>query len=120
MLQDQPDIPEILRSVREFITEISDGLDDQQRYHALCANYLLTIVEREVALGRGMDEAAEARLQAFLGATVPLPELSARLCAAIRSGECDTRWDETVALVMDQVIAKVRVTKPDHLDPMHR
>jgi hypothetical protein len=120
MLQDQPDIPEILKSVREFITGVLDKLDDQDRYHALCANYLLNIVEREAALGRRIDEEAEATLRAFLGVDAPLPELSRRLCAAIRDGECDARWDEAVALVMDQVVAKVKVTKPDYLDPMHR
>ncbi|MBI4694719.1 MAG: hypothetical protein HY749_11935 [Gammaproteobacteria bacterium] len=120
MLQDRPDVPEILKSVREFITGVLDKLDDQERYHALCANYLLNIVEREFAIGGAIDDAAAAKLRAFLGVDAPLPELSKRLCAAIRSGECDQRWDEAVALVMDQVVGKVKVTKPDHLDPMHR
>lgn len=120
MLQDQPDVPEILRTVREFVTSVLDKLDDQERYHALCANYLLNIVEREFALGREIDDAAAAQLRAFLGVEAPLPELSTRLCAAIRGGECDARWDEAVALVLDQVVAKVKVTKPEYLDPRHR
>ena len=120
MIQDRPDLPEILRAVREFITSVLDALDDQARYHALCANHLLGIAERELALGPDLEAAALARRRAFLGVEGSPEALTARLCAAIRDGDCDTRWDETVALVLDEVIAKVKVTKPDHLEPMHR
>jgi hypothetical protein len=30
------------------------------------------------------------------------------------------RWDETFDLVMQHVIDRVKVSKPDYLDPIHR
>ena len=48
MLQDTPDIAELLTTVHEFIDGISDKLDGQDKYFALCSMFLLEIVQREL------------------------------------------------------------------------
>lgn len=120
MSQDLPSFPEIIRTVREFIEEITDELQDQDRYHALCAVHLLNIADRELGLGATLDAQEHRRLESFLERSGTLTELYATLGAEIRAGHCDQRWDEAFDLVLAHVIGKVRVTKPEHLDTMHR
>lgn len=120
MSQDEPGLTELLRTVREFLEKVTDELEDQDRYHALCASYLLSIAERELALGEAIDHAEQARLTAFLGQSLALPDGYRRLAADIRAGSCDARWDEAVQLVLAHVVDKVRVSKPEYLDPLHR
>ena len=42
------------------------------------------------------------------------------LCANIRAGKYDDKWDEVLNLVLAETIDKVKVVKPGHLAPMHR
>lgn len=120
MSQDNPPLAEILRTVREFIDGVTPGLDGQDRYHALCTNYLLGIVEREVALGDGIDREEAAALAAFTGRSEALAAGYAALAREIRAGVHDERWEALAALLLGHVVNKVRVSKPDHLHPMHR
>jgi len=120
MSQDNPSIPELLRTVREFIDEVTPKLAGQDRYHGLCASYLVSIVERELALGEAMDRDEQAALRAFTGRSEPLAAGYAELAREIRAGVHDARWDELAALLCAHVVNKVRVSKPDHLHPMHR
>lgn len=119
MSQDNPAFAELLRTVREFIDDITPKLEGQDRYHGLCASYLLSITEREGALGEAIDREEAAALAAFNGTRAPLPEAWAALAGDIRRGQCDERWDELMTLVTRHVVNKVRVSKPDHLHPMH-
>jgi hypothetical protein len=120
MSQDNPSIPELLRTVREFIEEVTPKLAGQDRYHALCTSYLVSIVEREVELGEAIDRAELAALRAFTGRSQPLAEGYADLAREIRAGTHDARWDALAMLLFEHVVNKVRVSKPDHLHPMHR
>ena len=120
MSQDHPSIGELLRTVREFIDDITPKLDGQDRYHALCASYLVAIVERELVDGGGLDRDEAAALQAFNGAQSALPAAYAELASDIRNGQYDQRWDELMALLMQHVVNKVSVSKPDYLHAMHR
>lgn len=120
MSQDNPSIPELLRTVREFIDEVAPKLEGQDRYHALCTSYLVSIVERELALGEAIDRDERAALAAFTGRDEPLPAGYAALAREIRAGSHDARWDALAALLFEHVVNKVRVSKPDHLHPMHR
>ena len=119
MSRDRPDVVEIIKTVEEFVAQIFDQLDSQGRYEALCARYLLTIAERELTLGERMDKVELRRMETFLGATGSLNELTEKLASSIRAGACDARWDEVSALVLDHVINKVAVSRPEHLDPSH-
>lgn len=120
MSQDLPDLPELLRTVREFIDEVTPQLDGRDRYHGLCASYLLTIAERELALGADIDAEERANLAEFIGMQAELGHGYATLARAIRSGSLDERWDQLMTLLTRHVVNKVRVTRPDHLHPMHR
>jgi hypothetical protein len=119
MSQDNPAFVELLRTVREFIDDITPKLEGQDRYHGLVASYLLSITERESALGEAIDREEAAALAACTGTHAPLPEAWATLARDIRRGQCDERWDELMTLVTSHVVNKVRVSKPDHLHPMH-
>lgn len=118
--QDQPDLAEILRTVREYLESIVDRVPSEDRYQAMCSVYLMAIAERELAAGAVAAAELEQRLQAFIGDVLPHAQATAELAARIRSGACDTGWDETFALVLAQVIHRVRVSRPEHLHAMHR
>ncbi len=120
MSQDLPQLTELVRTVREFVDDITDRVPDKDRYHAMCASYLLAVAERELGAGAALNAAEEERLAAFCGKPVILPEAYNELAQAIRVGRHDANWDETFALVFAHVSNKVRVSKPEHLDAMHR
>ena len=104
MTQDLPDLANLLLTVRAAVDGFAGKLDGESRYHAQVASYLLSIAAREVAAG-----------------PEPTTGISnARLCTEIREGVRDDKWDETLHLVLERVIGKVAVTRPDHLAPMHR
>ncbi|MSR15169.1 MAG: hypothetical protein EXR86_11520 [Gammaproteobacteria bacterium] len=118
-LQDQPPVPGIMRVVREFLESIIDQVPDADRYHAMCCVYLMNVAERELAVDPVAPELKQ-RIDAFLGEIRPLPDAIQEFSVGLREGRCDARWDETFALVLAQVVAKVQVSKPDHLQPIHR
>lgn len=113
MHRDAPDLPEILRTVREFVDEITDRLGGLDRYHALCATYLLSVAERELAEGAAVDQAEQAAFSRWSGDP-------AALATRIRSGALDDEWEQLFPLLLDHVVNKVRISKPEHLHPMHR
>ena len=78
-------------------------------FHARVAANMLAIVERELALGPGHEQAHPARL-ARLGVTD-----DAELAAAIRSGALDNRIDEVRELVWASVKDKLAVANPTYL-----
>lgn len=120
MSRDRPDVAEIIRTVDEFVAQIVEHLDPQGRYDALCARYLLGIVERELQHGVRMDSIELQRIETFLGETGTLHELTEKLASSIRAGVYDSRWDEVSDLVLGQIIHKVAVSRPEQLDNDHR
>jgi hypothetical protein len=114
MPHDNPDLPEMIRTVREFVDGIGERLEGLDRYHALCASYLLEICLRELAEWQRLPSADDERLRAFLGAgpAVPPPALVTELARRIGAGDYDARLDELLELVLGHVEAKVRVSKP--------
>jgi hypothetical protein len=109
MSQDRPDIADILATVQDFVERITARLEGEDRYHAQVASYLL-----------GIGDALERkRLTEFLGRQGSLAVLTRDLCTGIRAGRFDERWDETLALVLQEVVDKVNVVRPDHLASEH-
>ena len=122
MAHDQPDLPEILRPVREFVDDLVPRLDGLDRYHALCALHLLDIALRELAAEWRHEETTDdRRLRELLGADAALPGevVRARLAGAIREGRFDADLSALLAPLLDHVVAKVRIAKPDVLAPEH-
>ncbi len=120
MSHDLPSLPDILRVVRDYLDSIKDAVPEQDRYHAICCSHLLSIAEREVTQGAGFDTEEAAALNGFLGKTLRLEEATLELTQGLRTGALDTQWEAVSALVLQSVIDKVMITKPDHLHPMHR
>jgi hypothetical protein len=120
MSQDRPSINDLLQTVQKFLDDIGPTLSGEAKYHAQVSSYLLGICDREIRLGAETDFKERARLSGFLGRNGDLPELIETLATEIRAGKLDDRWDETLALVLDQTIDKVKIVRPGVLAPMHR
>jgi hypothetical protein len=108
---DRPTAGELVEAVGEWIrrSQIDDEIQPNS-FHARVAVNMLSIVERELALGAGQEQAHAARL-AELGVTD-----DAALAAAIRSGDLDDRADEVRRLVWESVRDKLAVANPKYLD----
>lgn len=120
LTQDRPDIPEILKTVAEFINGVAGRSSGGERYNALCAAFLLKVVERELAASTLAAQSQMRELARLTGAEPSVTEPYAAFCASARAGKLDAQWDAVVAFALRQVIDKVRVTNPDYLEPMHR
>jgi hypothetical protein len=120
MSQDRPSINDILLTVQKFLDDTGPKLTGEAKYHAQVSSYLLGICERELRLAGDFDHREAAQLSAFLSSDAPLPAMTEALCANIRAGKYDGKWDEVLNLVLAETIDKVKVVKPGHLAPMHR
>lgn len=119
MSQNQPGLPDILREVRAFIDAVTPTVEEKDRYHAMCCSYLLAVAERELTLGEAAETEMRAARAALAEASgIPLPDEVA-LAARLREGRLDAYWDAALESVLRQVIARVRISKPTHLDPLH-
>ncbi len=117
MAHDLPDLPELIRTSRDFIERVTPKLEGEDRYHALCSTFLLEIALRELTGWAPQVSDDDERLRALLGDPQrPLDCLTADLSAAIRSGDYDDRMPELLSALIAHVESKVRVTKPAFLD----
>lgn len=116
MAHDNPDIKELVATVREFIDEITGELEGQSRYHALCASFLLEVVDRELVEWQPRETQDDERLKAMLGAEVPQAEILTRLCAKIRQGSYKDQDQELFLTLLKHVEAKINVIKPKHFE----
>jgi hypothetical protein len=86
----------------------------------MCCSYLLAVAERELTL----VEAAEAEMQTARAALAEVSGTSlpgeVELAASLRQGRLDAHWDAALESVLRQVVARVKVSKPTHLDPLHQ
>lgn len=120
LTQDRPDIPEILKTVTEFINGVAGRSSGSERYNALCAVFLLKVVERELAAGTVAAQRQMRELTRLTGEEPSMTEPYAAFCASARAGKLDAQWDDVMAFALRQVIDKVRITNPDYLEPTHR
>ncbi|MGD9984316.1 MAG: DUF6285 domain-containing protein [Porticoccaceae bacterium] len=120
LTQDGPDIPEILKTVAEFINGVAGRSSGSERYNALCAVFLLKVVERELAAGTLAAQRQIRELARLTGEEPSMTEPYAAFCASARAGKLDAQWDDVMAFALRQVIDKVRITNPGYLEPMHR
>ena len=107
---DVPTAGELVESVREWLErDVVSGTTGRLQFHARVAINVLSMVERELALGATQAEAHRNRLDR-LGVSD-----DAELAAGIRSGRFDDRIDEVRALVLESVVDKLAVANPRHL-----
>ena len=104
---DVPDLAGLVEAVREFVEgDLPAATSGRVQFHARVAANVLRIVERELAMGPGQAIAHAERLAALGFAD------DAELCAAIRRGDLDDRWDEVRAAVAASVTDKLAVANP--------
>ena len=122
MAHDLPELPEMITTVREFIADITPQLDGLDRYHGLCAQFLLDATLRELAAWAPRETADDRRLRGLLGAPAeqPMSDVMVELCRAIRAGRFDDDLDTLGETLTAHVVDKVRVAKPAVLAPEHR
>jgi aminoglycoside phosphotransferase (APT) family kinase protein len=106
---DLPGGPDLLRAVREFLTAEVGISDPRLRFHARVAANALRIAEREAMLAPRHERRHQARLAALGCAD------DAGLCAAIRDGSLDDRFDDVIAAVRATAVDKLTVANPGHL-----
>ena len=107
---DVPSTGELVEAVREWLqSDVLNATDGRLQYHTRVAINVLSIVERELALGATHEETHLDRLR-ILGVAD-----DAALAAAIRSGELDDRLPEVRALVWQSVRDKLAVANPRYL-----
>ena len=117
MSQHRPAIDNLLATVREFLEATAPTLAGEARYKLQVAAYLVGICERELALVPGQAEGERAAFARLLDRSIDgKVDLAPDLCAAIRRGELDGRFDEAVETVLARLVEDVRVVKPSHLD----
>jgi len=107
---DVPSAAQLVESVREWLqTDVLESTEGRLQYHTRVAINVLSIVERELALGADQQAAHAARLSSLGVAD------DAELSAAIRSGALDDRLDEVRELVWQSVCDKLAVANPKYL-----
>jgi hypothetical protein len=107
---DVPSTGELVEAVREWLqSDVLAATDGRLQYHTRVAINVLSIVERELALGTTLEEAHLDRLRSLGMAD------DAALAAAIRSGDLDDRLPEVRALVWESVRDKLAVANPKYL-----
>jgi aminoglycoside phosphotransferase (APT) family kinase protein len=106
---DRPSGPELLRAVRDFLATEVGASDPVLKFHARVAANALRIAEREALLAPGHEQAHRKRLAA-LGCRD-----DAELCARIRDGSLDHRFDDVAAAVTAAAVDKLTVANPAHL-----
>ena len=107
---DVPSTGQLVEAVREWLQgDVLAATDGRLQYHTRVAINVLSIVERELALGATQEDAHLDRLRSLGVAD------DAALAAAIRSGELDDRLSEVRALVWESVRDKLAVANPKYL-----
>jgi aminoglycoside phosphotransferase (APT) family kinase protein len=106
---DRPAGAELIRAVGGFLATEIGPADPVLKFHARVAANALRIAEREALLAAGHEQAHWTRL-AVLGCRD-----DAELCAAIRDGSLDYRFEEVTEAVRAAAVDKLTVANPAHL-----
>ncbi|MEM9748529.1 MAG: DUF6285 domain-containing protein [Actinomycetota bacterium] len=108
---DVPTAAELVEAVREWLErDVAANTTGRLRFHTRVAVNVLSMVEREMALGDDQAAAHRQRLDRLGVAD------DAELAASIRSGRFDDRRDELLAELRATVEDKLRVANPRYLD----
>jgi len=111
-VHDAPSASQLLEAVREFLLDqLAPTLDGRLRFHSKVAANVLSMVEREIGLGRPMEQRHRERLDQIGVAD------ESELAAMIRSGSAGVDDDRVLGAVWGSVIDKLLVANPGHLDP---
>jgi hypothetical protein len=106
---DRPAGAELLRAVGDFLTTEIGPADPLLRFHARVAANALRIAEREALLAAAHEQSHRTRLTALGCAD------DEELCARIRDGSLDHRFEDVAAAVRAATVDKLTVANPAHL-----
>lgn len=107
-----PTTQELADAVEAFLrAEVVPSTDGRLSFMARVAANVAGMIRRELELGPAYEAAHAARLEA-LGVRD-----DAELCAAIRDGRLDGRWDEVLRLAREDSVEKLRISNPRWLAP---
>jgi aminoglycoside phosphotransferase (APT) family kinase protein len=107
-----PTAAELVEAVREWLdSDVREATDGRLRFHTRVAANALGMVQRELVAGATLAQDHAARLNS-LGF-----DDDAALAAAIRSGDCDDRWEDIAAALAFSVRDQLLVANPRHLVP---
>jgi hypothetical protein len=116
MTQDRPTAAELVGSVREFLErDVMAATEGRVRFHTRVAINALGMIERELTLGPGYQEAERERATALLGHDGEPGELEREIAAGIRDGSLDAQVDAVRAHVRQTVREKLLVANPGYL-----
>lgn len=125
-MQDQPTDRALIQAVVQFLqTEIAPSLTDHRlKFRVLVAANVLTIVERELALGETQLRAEHERLLKLLDGTASddvhadVEHMTRELARRIRAGQADDGafHDAVFAHVKQTVIEKLEIANPKYLE----
>lgn len=108
---DVPSAAQLVESVREWLqNDVLPNTTGRIQFHSRVAINVLSMVERELALGPAQADEHAGRLAALGFGS------DAELAAAIRAGEIDDRIDDVVSAVWSAVLDKVRVSNPSYIE----
>jgi hypothetical protein len=106
---DRPSGPLLLSAVRDFLATEVGASDPVLKFHARVAANALRIAEREALLAPAHERAHQKRLAALDCAD------DAELCARIRDGSLDRRFEDVAEAVTATAVDKLTVANPRHL-----
>ena len=118
MASDEPNVSDLLTTVKEYLTQLKPKLNAEDRYFALCCVYLLEIVEREI----GADPRSVASSKGLFDELLDgASEMTARekienICEDIRAGDFDDDLERLHQKVFDHVVSKVKISDPTILE----
>ena len=108
---DRPTMVELVEAVREFLeSDVAGATTGRVHFHARVAANVLSMVERELALGDELRDRHSARLGGLGFGS------DAELARAIREGDLDDQYDIVRDALLDGVKDKLRVANPGYLD----
>ncbi len=116
MTQDRPTAAELVASVREFLErDMMAATEGRVQFHTRVAVNALGMIERELTLGPGFQQAERTRAAALLGHDAEPVELERAIAAGIRDGSLDAQLDAVRAHVRLTVREKLLVANPGYL-----
>ena len=122
MPQDRASAEELLGGVEAFLRkDVLPQLSGASIYKCRVAANILSIVQRELALGDKADSAELQGLQSLLGregeggdSAAQLDDLNAELCASIRSGKLDGQRAAVMSHVRTNLQDKLAIANPKY------
>jgi len=109
----RPSAVELAAALQQYLdTEIKPLLQGEQSYQLRIASNLLTILERELALGEEHRQREQQSLTALLGCDGSVEELNSKLCEAIRQKQFTSANHQLLQHLRLSVMDRLTISNP--------